>query len=138
MLIAYGELEREMQELRNNIGRKTNPSESEALSAWREQLESSRAEAYENLESTAAKLTDAADRIRERRYGGARLIEVAPIREPTANAIAVTLNAPEGRSTSGVHNECDREPEITDRSHARLKSIKKEMRGVQRLRPKRK
>jgi len=93
MLIAYGELEREMNELRNNIGKRTNTSDMEALSAWRKRVEISRAEAYGNTESRAAILADAAVRVQERQYGGARIIEVAPIRESTANAIDV----PEGR-----------------------------------------
>jgi len=42
MLIAYGELEREMNELRNYLGRKTNPSDTEALSSWRERVEITR------------------------------------------------------------------------------------------------
>jgi len=36
MLMAYEELEREMSKLRNSIGKRTNPSDLEALSGWRE------------------------------------------------------------------------------------------------------
>jgi len=68
-----------MNELRNNIGRRTNTSDMEALSAWRERVETSRAEAYGDIESRAAILADAAVRVREKQYGGAHVIEVVPI-----------------------------------------------------------
>jgi len=134
MLIAYEELEREMNELRNNIGKKTNPSDSEALSAWRKLVEMSRTEAYNNLEVRVAKLADVADRARGRRYGGARIIEVAPIRESTANATAnATENAtvdatdaPEGRSTSVACKERGEGLETMDKSRGKAKNIKKE------------
>jgi len=131
MLIAYGELEREMNELRNNIVRKTNPSETEALSAWRERVQFSRAEAYGIFELRAAKSADTAKRVRERRYGGARIIEVAPIRESTANANAIAnatvnaTNAPEGRSTGVAYEERAEEMETTDTTRVKPKSIKK-------------
>jgi len=80
MDIEYGELEREMNELRNNIGRKANTGEIELLNAWRELGEISRAEAFGDLEKRGARLADAAEKGRERRYGGVRLIEVAPIK----------------------------------------------------------
>jgi len=38
MQIAYGKLDREMNKLRSNIGRKTNPTDTEALSAWKERV----------------------------------------------------------------------------------------------------
>jgi len=101
MLIAYSEHEREMNELRNNIGRKTNPSEAEALSAWRERVKISRAAAYDDIERRAAILADAAERVRERGYGGSRVIEVVPIRELTANAIV----APDGHSTTATQRK---------------------------------
>jgi len=79
MLIAYGELESEMNELRNNMGRRTNISDIEALNAWRKRVETSRAEAYGDIESRAEILADAASRVRERQYGGARVIDVVPM-----------------------------------------------------------
>jgi len=79
MVIAYGELEREMNELRNNIGRKANTGEIGMLKACRELGEINRAEAFCDLETRAARLADAADRGREKRYGCVRVIEVAPI-----------------------------------------------------------
>jgi len=115
-----------MNELRNNIGRKTNNSDAEALSAWRKRVEISRTKAYSNLESRAAKLGDAAEKVRETRYGGARINEVAPIRESTANAIANASDAPEGRSTSVAYKECGEETETTDKGRVKSKSIKKE------------
>jgi len=68
-----------MNELRNNIGKKTNPSDTEALSAWRKRVEISRAEAYGDIESRVGKLPDAAERVREKRYNSALVIEVAQI-----------------------------------------------------------
>jgi len=124
MLIAYRELEREMNELRNNIGRKTYSSDTGILSAWREHVETSRAEAYGDLETRAAILADAAERGRERRYDGARVIEVAPIRETPANANAT--DAPEGRSSTVTHKNTGGETEQAEKSRVRTKSIKKE------------
>jgi len=130
MLIAYEELEREMNELRNSIGKKTNPSDSEALSAWKERVEISRTEAYNNLEVRTVKLADVAERAQGRRYGGARIIEVAPIRESTANATvngtADATDASEGRSTSVACKERGEGIETMDKSCGKAKSIKKE------------
>jgi len=63
MQTAYEELEREMNELQNSIGRKTNPSDAEVLDAWKECVETSRAEAYSDLETRAAKLAESAGRV---------------------------------------------------------------------------
>jgi len=115
ILIAYGELEKEMNELRNIIGR--------------EQVEDRRTEAYGNLEPRAAKLADAAERIRERRYGGARIIEVAPIKEAATNATNATVNATsttECRTANVSHKECRDEAHTTEASRVKVKSIKKE------------
>jgi len=75
-------------------------------------------------------LADAAERVRERRYGGTRIIEVAPIKESTANATAnataSTTDAQEGRSTGVAYKECGEEMETTDKSRVKSKSIKKE------------
>jgi len=56
----------------------------------------------------------------------ARIIEVAPFRESTANAIANATNAPEGRPTSVAYKECGEEMETTDKDRVKSKSIKKE------------
>jgi len=137
-MIAYGELEREMNELRNNIARETNPSEKEVLSAWRELVEFSRAEAYGNFEPRTAKLADTAERVGKKRYGSARIIEVAPIRKPTANTTAnatvnATVNAtenatdaPEGRPTGVAYKERDEPIEATDQGRVKSESMKKE------------
>jgi len=122
MLIAYGELEREMNELRNNIGRRTNTGDMGALSAWRERVKISRAETYGDIESRAAILADAAVRVRERQYGGTRVLEVAPIRESTAHAI----DAPEGRLTSAAPKEASGEAETINKSRVKTEKIKKE------------
>jgi len=126
MMIAYGELEREMNELRNNIVRKNNPSERKTLCAWRERVEFSRAEAYGNLETRTVKVGETTERVRERRYGGACLIEVVLIRDPTANATVNAIDAPEGRLTGVAHRERDEQSETTDPGRAQSKSIKKE------------
>jgi len=126
MMIAYGELEQEMNKLRNNIGRKNHPSEKETLSAWKERVEFSRAKAYGNLEPRTAKLAETTERVRERRYGSVRLIEVVPIREPTANATVNAIDAPEGRPTGVAYRERDEQSATTDQSRKQLKSIKKE------------
>jgi len=39
MLMAYDELEREMNDLKYNIGRRINPNDTEAMRAWREKYE---------------------------------------------------------------------------------------------------
>jgi len=127
MMIAYAELEREMNEQRNNIVRKNNPSERETLNARRERVEFSRAEAYGNLEPRTAEVAATTERGRERRYGGARLIEVVSTREPAANATVNATDAPEGRPTGIVHRERVEQSETMDQGRAQLKSIKKEM-----------
>jgi len=124
MLIAYGELEREMNELRNNIGRKANTGDIEMLNAWKELGEIKRAEAFCDLETRAVRLAEAAERGRERRYGGVRVIEVTSIRETSANANAT--DAPEGRSSTVAHKNAGGEPEQAEKPQVRIKSIKKE------------
>jgi len=79
MLIAFDELEKDMSELKNNIGRKMNPSDSDAMRAWRERMRNTKERTLEDLEEKASQLAEAAQRIRERTYAGARVIEIAPI-----------------------------------------------------------
>jgi len=122
MLIAYGELEREMNELRNNIGRKANTSDTGMLNAWRERVDI-RTEAQGDLETRTAMLADATERGRERRYGGARVIEVAPIRENAAHAN--TTDAPEGRPNTNTTRNTRGETQQTENIHVRVKTIKK-------------
>jgi len=125
MLIAYGELERKMKELQNKIGRKTNPSDTEVRNTWREHLEISRAEAYGDLETRAAKLAETAERVRERRYSGARVIKVAPIRKSPANADAT--DAPKGPSSTSVNKRSGEVAEQADIIRVKTKAIKKAM-----------
>jgi len=81
MQMAYNELERELNELRNSTGRSVNPSDTEVMNAWRERVEIAGAEAFGDLEERAMKLAESAGRVRERRYAGARVIEVALIQD---------------------------------------------------------
>jgi len=53
MRMAYDELEREMCQLRNNMGRRVNPSDTEVMNAWKERVEVARAEAFGDLEKRA-------------------------------------------------------------------------------------
>jgi len=99
--MAYDELEREMNELRNNMGRRVNPSDTEVMNAWKERVEVARAEAFGDLEEKAIKLAESAGRGRERRDAGARLIEVAPSREVAANANANDVQG--GRTATVAH-----------------------------------
>jgi len=83
---------------------------------------------------------DAAERIRERRYGGARIIEVAPVREAATNAAtnatnatanatnanANATNATECRTANVAPKECRDEAHTTEASRVSVKSIKKE------------
>jgi len=81
MLNAYDELEKEMNELKNNTGRKINPNDTDAMRAWRERMRSTRERTLEDMEERASKLAEAAQRIRDRTYAVARVIEIAPIAE---------------------------------------------------------
>jgi len=105
MRIAYDELEREMNELRNSAGKRVNPSDTEVLNVWKERVDIARAEAFGDLEERAMRLAEAAGRVRERRYAGARLIEVAPIREVTANANATGVLG--GSTVTVAHKSSD-------------------------------
>jgi len=84
MLNAYDELERDMNELKNNIGRKINPNDTDAMRPWRERMRSTRERTLEDMEERASQLVEAAQRIRDRTYAGARVIEIVPIAEVSA------------------------------------------------------
>jgi len=124
MRIAYDELEREMNELRNNVERRVNPSDTEVMNAWRERVEVARAEAFGDLEERAMKLAESAGRVRERRYAGARVIEVAPIREVAANVNATDVQ--EGRTAKVAHKRSSETPERAETSRVRTKTVKTE------------
>jgi len=85
MLTAYDELEREMNKLKNNIGRRINPNDHEAMRAWRERIRSTKERTLEDLEERASQLAESVQRIRNRTYAGARVIEIAPIAKINAN-----------------------------------------------------
>jgi len=81
MMRAYDELEREMNGLRNNIGRRIEASDTEAINAWRSRERDARERRSEEIEGRATQLAAATERTRERTSAGARVIEIAPIRE---------------------------------------------------------
>jgi len=54
MLNAYDELEREMNELKNNIGRRINPNDVDAMRAWRERIRSTKKKTLEAIEERAS------------------------------------------------------------------------------------
>jgi len=83
--MAYDELKREMNDLKNNIGRRINPHDTEAMRAWRERMRSTKERTFEDLEQRASQLAEVKQIIRDRTYAGARVIEIAPIAEASAN-----------------------------------------------------
>jgi len=124
MRTAYDKLEREMNELRNNMGKRTNPSDTEIMNAWRERVEFARAEAFGDLKERASKLAESARRVRERRYAGARVIEVTPVREVAPNVNAA--DAQGGSTTTGVHKTCGEMSERAEISRRQTKTLKTE------------
>jgi len=70
MLMAYDELERDMNEIKNNIGRRINPNDTEAMRAWRERMRSTKERTLEDIEERASQLAEAAQRISDRTYAG--------------------------------------------------------------------
>jgi len=125
--IAYDELEREMIELRNSAGKRVNPSETEVMNAWRECVEIARAEAFGDLKERAIKLVEAAGRVRERRYAGARVIEVAPIRDVAANVSATNVQGE--RAATVAPTTIGGTVEQAETSHVRTKTVKIETGG---------
>jgi len=124
MRIAYEEFEREMNELRNNTGRRVNPSDTEVMNAWKERVRIARAEALRDLEERATKLAESAGRVRERRYAGARVIKVAPIREVAANTNATDVQA--GRTSTVAHKVTGETPERAETSRKQTKTLQTE------------
>jgi len=74
-----------MNELKNNIGRRINPNDVDAMRAWRERTRNTKERTLEDIEERASQLSEAAIRIRDRTYAGARVIEIAPIAEISTN-----------------------------------------------------
>jgi len=127
MRIAYDELEREINELRNSTGRRVNPSDTEVKNTWRKRVKITRAEAFGDLEERAMKLAEAAGKGRERRYAGVQVIEVAPIRDLAANANATDVHG--GRIATGAHKSSGETPEQAETSRVRAKTVKIETVG---------
>jgi len=79
MIRAYNGLEREMHELRNNIGRRIESSDTEAIKVWQTRARDAKEKMSEDIKKSALQLAGAAERIREITNMGARVIEIAPI-----------------------------------------------------------
>jgi len=101
MLMAYDELERDMNELKNNIGRRINPNDTEAMRAWRECMRSTKERTLEDIEERASQLAEAALIIRDRTYAGTRVIEIVPIAEVSVNNYDARVNRGEGSAQAG-------------------------------------
>jgi len=124
MRAAYDELKRKMNELRNNMGRRTNLSDTEIMNAWRERVEIASAEAFGDLEERASRLAESAGRVRERRYAGAQIIEVALIRKVVPNGNAA--DAQGWTTTTIAHKTGVKTPERAEVSRRQTKTLKTE------------
>jgi len=82
---AYDELEREMRELKNNIRKRIEAGDTEAINAWRTRVRGAREKTSGDIEERAMQLEMAAEKIRKRTYAGARVIEIAPIHDTSAD-----------------------------------------------------
>jgi len=85
MIRAYDELKREMRELKNNIVKRIESGDTETINAWRTRVKDARERTSGDIEGRAVQLAMAAERIRERTYASAHIIEIAPIRNHNAN-----------------------------------------------------
>jgi len=85
MIRAYDELEREMRERKNNIGKRIKSGDTEAINAWRPRVRDVRERTSGDIEERAIQLAMAAERIRERTYASERVIEITPIRDTSAD-----------------------------------------------------
>jgi len=61
------------------------------MRAWRERMRSTKEKTLEDLEERASQFAEAAQRIRDRAYAGARVIEITPIAEVSVNNYNVQL-----------------------------------------------
>jgi len=66
MVRAYNDLEREMRELRNNLGKRVESSNTETIRAWRTGTREAKEKKSEDIEEKALLLSVKADRIRKR------------------------------------------------------------------------
>jgi len=126
MRIAYDKVKFEMNELQNNTGRRVSPSDTDVMIAWRERVEIARAEAFGGLEERAMKLAELTGRVRERRYAGARVIEVAPIREVAANVIATDVQGRRNARAKGNKSRTDEDSEDRNGKRKQDGQVRKE------------
>jgi len=122
MLVAYDELEREMNELKNNIGKRINPNDTGAMSAWRERIRSTEERTMEDIEKRASQLAEAAPRIRDRTYAGARVIEITPVEEASAN----NYDARSKRADASARAGSNSKKSSAETSQVKLESERKE------------
>jgi len=101
MLLAYDELEREMNDLKDNIGRRINPNDNDAMRAWRERIKNADERTLGDLEQRASRLSEAAQKMRDRTYAGTCVLEIAPIAEAGANNYDALFNVSEGIAQVG-------------------------------------
>jgi len=139
MVRAYDELEREMREMRNNLGKRGESSNTEIIRAWRTRTREAKESKSRDIEERALLLAVAADRIRERTYVGARVIEVAPARDTEADRQGIHAERVEAvAQPSNLDNEArggtrrmkiqdvKTEPEDECRTNTSVKKVKRE------------
>jgi len=85
MIRTYDELECEMHEIRNTFAKRGESSDTDAINAWRTRTRDAKEKRTGDIEERALQLAVAAEQIRERTYAGARVIEIAPIRDIEAD-----------------------------------------------------
>jgi len=125
-----------MNELKNNIGRRISPNDGEALRAWRERIGSTKERTLEDMEERASQLADAAQRIRDSTYAGARVIEIAPITEASANNLDASATRTDRSAILGstcvkltAESSTQVEPGRKGKEAEKIVKIKKERRG---------
>jgi len=147
MLMAYDDLEREMNDLKNNIRRRINPNDTEAMRAWRERMRSTRERTFEDIERRASQLAEAAQQGRDRTYAGARVIEIAPIAGASADNYDARLSRVEteaqvgstGRRLSNETSKAEPQNEIKEEVKTeKTVKVKKEKKAADEEKPKRK
>jgi len=115
MIRTYDELEREMHEIRCNLGKRRESNNTEAMNAWRSRTKNAKKKRTGNIKERALQLAIAAERIRERTYAGARVIEIAPIRNTGADR--------QGTNTERVE-ATERSSSINKKSSSEKKKVK--------------
>jgi len=79
------------------------------MHAWHERMRSTIEKTLEDIEERASQLAEVAQRLRDRTYAGARVIEIAPIAEVSANNYDAQLRVLEANADTG--NACKRAAE---------------------------